>query len=102
MSTGQALLVAALVACAVVHTKSRIGGALATAGWCAAALVYGWFEIAARGKGVVFLEIQTPRWVYFAVVGGVLVWNVAVVVRAFSRRVAGRGTTPPPPPAATI
>lgn len=91
---------AALLVCAVVHTQSRIGGALATSVWCAAALVYGWFEIERRGRGVVFLEIQMPWWVYFVVVGGVLVFNLGVVVRALSRRVMARPAPAPVSPAA--
>ncbi len=75
-------LLAGLVAVAVIHAASRIGGALATAAWCAAALVYGAFAFAARDGGLVFLGIPTPTWTYFVVVTGVGIAQIVVVVRA--------------------
>lgn len=75
-------LLAGLVAVAVIHAASRIGGALATAAWCAAALVYGAFAFGARDGGLIFLGIPTPPWTYFVVVTGVGIAQVVVVVRA--------------------
>ncbi len=88
-------MIAALIAVAVIHVKSRIGGALATAGWCVGAAVFGAWALAQRDDGVVFLGIQTPKWVFYAVIGGVFMYNIAVVARALSRRV----TSKMPPPA---
>ncbi len=84
----QGILMAALVLIAVIHTRSRIGGALSTAVWCIAAAVYGWQQFAGRGSGLVFLNIETPKWLYFSALGGVFVYNVAIAVRALTRRVA--------------
>lgn len=89
MNPGLLAMMALLVVVAVIHTQSRIGGALATIGWCVAAFVFGWFELEKRANGVVFLEVQTPKWVYFVVVGSVMVWNFLVVGKALSRRVTG-------------
>lgn len=97
-------MMALLVVVAVIHTQSRIGGALATVGWCVAAFVFGYLELAKRPDGVVFLEVQTPKWVFFVVVGGVAAWNCLIVGKALSRRVMGSKTptpstsTPPPAP----
>ena len=51
MSAVQALMIAALFGVAVLHVKSRIGGALATAGWCVAAAIFGGWELAQREGG---------------------------------------------------
>jgi hypothetical protein len=104
VTTPQAVMIAALLAVAVIHVKSRIGGALATAGWCVAAAIFGAWALGQREDGVIFLGIQTPKWVYYAVIGSVFLYQCAVVGRALTRRVApknGSGsmpTTPPTPP----
>jgi len=85
---------AALLVVAIVHTKSRIGGALATIGWCVAALVFGALEFSHRDAGVVFLRVQTPKWVFFATIAGIIVWNLFAVFRALSRRVAKADADP--------
>ena len=88
-------MIAALLAVAVIHMKSRIGGALATAGWCVAAAIFGAWALSQREDGVVFLGIQTPKWIYFVVIGGVFLYHIGVVARALTRRVAPK-TAPPP------
>jgi hypothetical protein len=92
----QGLLIAALVVVAVIHTRSRIGGALSTAGWCVAAAVYGWGEFAGRDGGLVFLGVQTPRWLFFSAMTGVFVYNVAIAARALTRKVASPSSTSKP------
>jgi hypothetical protein len=86
VSPAQSALLAALVLVAVTHTMSRVGGALATIGWCVAALVYGVVEFVERGQGLVFLGIQTPPWVFIAAMIGVASYNGAIVYRAVRRR----------------
>lgn len=86
MSPPQAALIAALLLVAVTHTMSRVGGALATVGWCAAALVYGVVQFSATGTGLTFMGIQTPPWLYIAAMIAVAAYNVAVVVRAVRGR----------------
>jgi hypothetical protein len=97
----QGLLIAALVGIAVIHTRSRIGGSLSTASWCVAAALYGWQQFAGRDGGLVFLGVQTPRWLYFSALAGVFAYNVAIAVRGLTRRVAApasKATSPPPSP----
>jgi len=91
VSLAQGALIAGLVLVAVTHTMSRVGGALATIGWCAAALVYGAVEFDVRGDGLVFLGVQTPKWVFFGAMIGVALYNLAIVVRALRRK---RTSTP--------
>ena len=92
-------MIAALFAVAVIYVKSRIGGALATAGWCVAAAFFGAWALGQREDGVIFLGIQTPKWVYYAVIGSVFLYNLGVVARALSRRVTPK--TPAPGPTTT-
>jgi len=89
----QGLLIAALVVIALIHTRSRIGGALSTAGWCAGAAVYGWNQFAGRDGGLVFLNVQTPKWLFFSAVTGVFVYNVVIASRALRRKVAAPSST---------
>lgn len=91
MSPAQSALIAALVLVAVTHTMSRVGGALATIGWCVAALVYGVLEFSERGHGLVFLGIQTPPWLFVGAMIGVAAYNGAIVYRAVRGR---RRSTP--------
>ena len=95
MSAFQGGLLAALVGIAAVHTYSRLGGALATAAWCVAAAVYGWQEFATRVDGLVFAGVQTPKWLYFASLGGVFLFHSIMAVRALTRRVAGPAAPEP-------
>jgi len=97
----QGLLIAALVVVALVHTRSRIGGSLLTASWCVAAAFFGWHEFAGRDGGLVFLTIQTPKWVFFSAVGGVFAYNVVVAVRGLTRRVAAPAPSSKPRPASS-
>ena len=92
-------MIALLLPVAIIHVKSRIGGALATAGWCVAAAIFGAWALSQREDGVVFLGVQTPKWVFYAVVGGVFLYNLAVVARALSRRVTAKPPAPPAGPA---
>ena len=92
----QGVLIAALVVIALVHTRSRIGGALSTAAWCLGAAVYGWNEFAGRDGGLVFLNVQTPKWLFFSALAGVFVYNVAIAGRALTRKVAAPSPTSKP------
>ena len=85
-------MIAALFAVAVIYVKSRIGGALATAGWCVAAAIFGAWALGQREDGVIFLGIQTPKWVYYAVIGSVFLYHCSILVRAFTRRVVPKAT----------
>jgi hypothetical protein len=101
VSAFQASLIAALVGIAVIHTYSRLGGALATAGWCVAAAVYGWHEFSTREGGLVFVGVATPQWLYFVSVAGVFVFHAVMAIRGLTRKVAGPAAPKaPPPPAA--
>ena len=74
-----------LVLVAVLHTTSRVGGALATVGWCVAASVFG-YQAFGDGPGLVFVGIQTPPWIFFIAMAGVGIYNLVIVVRALRRR----------------
>jgi hypothetical protein len=91
----QGLLIATLVVIALIHTRSRIGGALSTAGWCVAATAYGWGQLASRDGGLVFLNVHTPKWVFFSAMAGVFVYNIAIAARALTRKVAAPSSTTP-------
>lgn len=99
MSAVQALMIAALFGVAVLHVKSRIGGALATAGWCVAAAIFGGWELAQREGGVIFLGITTPKWLFFVVISGVFLYNIGIVVRALARRARLKSARQSGPPA---
>lgn len=97
MSLAQGCLIVALVLVAVTHTMSRIGGALATIGWCVAALIFGVVTFRETGTGLVFMGIQTPGWLYVLAMISVAAYNVAIVARGLRRR----RREPPPPPTTT-
>jgi hypothetical protein len=86
----QASLIVALVVIAVVHTRTRIGGALLTAGWCLAATHYGWQQFQGRDTGLAFAGMSTPQWVFYGAMVGVFAYNVVVAVRGLTRKVASR------------
>ncbi|MDP2345950.1 MAG: hypothetical protein Q8O67_33730 [Deltaproteobacteria bacterium] len=94
MTTPQALMIVALFVVAVIYVKSRIGGALATAGWCVAAAFFGAWALGQREDGVIFLGIQTPKWIYYAVIGSIFLYHCSILVRAFSRRVVPKPAAP--------
>ena len=79
-----ALLVSVLVV-ALVHTKSRIAGALAASVWCVGACAYGIIAFRTRGP-LLFLGIAAPPWVYFTFLGGLFAFNAGVVAKALRRR----------------
>ncbi len=88
MSVFQSALIAGLVLIAVLHTVSRAGGALATVAWCAAATVFGAQTFGPDpAVGHTFIGIQTPQWVYFVAMAGVALYNIAIVLKAWRRRV---------------
>lgn len=102
MSPAQGALIAALVLVAVTHTMSRVGGALATMGWCAAALIFGVVTFQKTGVGLVLLGIQTPPWVYAAAMIAVAGYNGAVVFRAVrGRKRSSSSPSPPSTPSAS-
>jgi hypothetical protein len=92
----QGLLIASLVVLAVIHTRSRIGGALSTAGWCLAATAFGWQQFAGQAGGLVFLNVQTPKWLFFSAMTGVFVYNIVIAARALTRKVAAPSSTSKP------
>lgn|GEM_PF-1121658 len=96
MSLAQGCLIVALVLVAVTHTMSRIGGALATIGWCVAALIFGVVTFQETGTGLVFMGIQTPGWLYVLAMLSVAAYNLAIVARGLRRR-----RREPPPPTTT-
>jgi hypothetical protein len=95
MSALQTALLVGLFAVAAVHTKSRVAGAGAACLWCVCAAVYGGLEFQTRDT-LRFLGIETPAWLYFAFVGALAAFNVAVIARAFRRRRRPPGTSPSP------
>lgn len=86
MSLFQGLLIVGLVFIAVLYTMSRVGGALATVAWCVAACIFGFQAFGADGPGLVFVGIQTPRWIFYTAMVGVGLYNLVTVVRALRRR----------------
>lgn len=80
-------LLIGLLLVAAVHTRSRLAGAFAACVWCAGALAFGALAFQTR-PSIVFLGITVPPWIYFAFMGGLLLFNVGVIVRAFRRRTA--------------
>ncbi len=76
----QVALLASLLVVAAVHTKSRLSGAIAASAWCVGAVVFGALMFPSHGP-LVFLGVRTPPWLYFAFLGGLLVFNLAVVAR---------------------
>ena len=86
MNLPQGILMAALVVVAITHTMSRIGGALATIGWSVATLIFGVWTFQQTGKGLTFVGIETPPWIYVATMLGVAAYNGALVVKALRRR----------------
>lgn len=83
MSLSQGLLIAGLVLIAVLHTVNRVGGALATIAWCAAATVFGvqQFEGRPMSEGLVFIGITTPQWIFFTAMAAVALYNIAIVLK---------------------
>jgi hypothetical protein len=97
-SPAQIALLVGLVVVAGVHTRSRIAGAVAATIWVACGLVWGATAFEGRSS-LRFLGIEAPPWLFFAFFGGLLVFNVTVLARAFRRRRASapgadRGPSP--------
>lgn len=80
-----AALLVSLGVVALVHTKSRIAGAIAAAAWCVGACAYGVVAFRTHGP-LLFIGIASPPWVYFAFLGGVFAFNAGVVAGALRRR----------------
>ncbi len=97
MDPALAALLASLCLVALIHTKSRIAGAIAAATWCVGACAYGVVAFRTRGS-LLFVGIAAPPWVYFAFVGGLFAFNAGVVAGALRRRRRERsgGTGPAP------
>ncbi len=95
MTVFQALLMVGLVLIAVLHTMSRVGGALATVVWCIAAAVFGAQQFAGvdSAMGLNFAGIQTPQWIFFTAMASVGVYNLAVIARAWRLRPRKRAST---------
>lgn len=85
MDPALAALLASLCVVALVHTKSRIAGAIAAASWCIGACAYGVVAFRTHGP-LLFVGVAAPAWVYFAFLGGVFAFNSAVVAKALRRR----------------
>ncbi|MCC7072590.1 MAG: hypothetical protein IT383_14775 [Deltaproteobacteria bacterium] len=97
MDPALAALLASLIVVALVHTKSRIAGAIAATLWCVGACAYGVIAFRTHGP-LVFVGIGAPAWVYFAFLGGLFAFNAGVVLKALRRRRReGRGGTGPAP-----
>lgn len=85
MDPAQIALLASLLVVALVHTKSRIAGALAASLWCVGACAYGVAAFRTHGP-LLFLGIASPPWVYFTFLGGLFAFNAGVVAKALRRR----------------
>lgn len=91
-------LLVGLLLVAAVHTRSRLAGAFAASVWCFGAMGFG--AVAFQGRdAIAFVGVTVPPWIYFAFMGGLLVFNVAVLVRGLRRRVVrpqapGKGPEP--------
>lgn len=85
LSAAQGALLLGLVLVALLHAKSRMGGHLGASLWAGCAVVWGVFGFAEREQGLAFLGVQTPKWLYFVVLGALAVVNAALVLRALRR-----------------
>lgn len=94
----QNALLIGLLLVAAVHTRSRLAGAIVACAWCIGAIGFGAVAFQTRAS-MAFLGISVPPWIYFAFIGGLLFFNLAVIVRAFRRRTAR--PLPSPTPSAT-
>jgi hypothetical protein len=92
MSTALWALLGSLVGVAIIHTRTRLGGAFAAIVWTSCALVFGvqHFEV---GERISFLRVATPPWLYVVALLGLIGFNVAVIARIARKRRA-TGTTP--------
>lgn len=89
MQPAQLALLISLLGVALVHTRSRIAGAMAAAVWCVAACAWG--VVAFREHGpLLFLGVAAPPWVYFAFCGGLFAFNAGVLAKALRRRARDR------------
>lgn len=87
-------LLMGLLAVAVIHTRSRIAGAMAATLWVFAALV--WAVLRFQQQPTLrFLGIAVPPWIFYGSFAGLFVFNVAVIARAFRRRRAGLSASAP-------
>lgn len=83
----QIALLVGLVVVAAVHTRSRIAGAIVASAWVCGAMIWGAFAFEERPQASLrFLGIDAPSWIFFAFFGGLLVFNLTVLARAFRRR----------------
>ncbi|HEY4219920.1 MAG TPA: hypothetical protein VGO62_01230 [Myxococcota bacterium] len=80
-----AVLLLSLIGVAALHTKSRLAGAIAAVPWCIAAIAFAALAFPARGN-LVFVGLETPQWLFYAFLGGLVVWNATVIARGFRRR----------------
>lgn len=95
----QIALLVGLIVVAAIHSKSRIAGAIVASLWVSSALVWGAFAFEEReSQSLRFLGVDAPSWIFFAFFGGLLVFNLTVLARAFRRR---RRSHPEPPASAT-
>lgn len=98
MEPAQLALLLSLLGVALIHTRSRIAGAMAASAWCLAACAWG--VVAFRDHGpLLFLGVAAPPWVYFVFCGGLFVFNAGVLAKALRRRArdrSGRGRDPGP------
>ena len=93
MSAALWALLGSLLGVAVIHTRTRLGGAFAAVVWSACALVFGvqHFE---NGERISFLRVATPPWLFVVAMIGLIGFNVAVIARIARKRRRAAGTTP--------
>jgi hypothetical protein len=79
-------LIVGVVLMAVVHTASRVGGAMLGAVWAVGVAVLGLVSMSGGNHTIEFLRIQFPLWLHFVIAGCLFVWHTSFVARAWRRR----------------
>ncbi len=89
MTAFQIALLLGLLLVAALHTRSRLAGAFSAGAWCVGAMVFGAMVFQTR-PSITFLGVTVPPWIYLSAMAGLLLFNVAVIVRALRRKTARR------------
>ena len=87
MSTFQIVLLCSLMLVAALHVISRLMGAVAGALWAVAGFAYGMTLLCTGGK-LVFLGIDTTRWIFAAFMVALFVYHAGSAARILRLRIS--------------
>jgi peptidoglycan/LPS O-acetylase OafA/YrhL len=79
-------LLAGIVVIAIVHTASRVGGAVVALVWLALSVPMGISYIQEGNATIDVFRIPVPSGFFFVVIGALASWYASVVIRAGRRR----------------